>query len=222
MMQNKRINKSPYGFVYDIDYVGGIKSPDHYLEDFHIYRNAGPQDVIKIHINSFGGEVSTLIQLINLIRTCQAQIITFLEGDAHSADSMLFLQGDQFVVGEHAAMLIHESSGGNWDYQSKSKKYHEFSSQHMDQIFRSYYKDFLTEEEMNDVLAGQDLWLGAEEITRRLEIKCESEKDTSMDEGFAEEMLKWKKKNLQAACKEEGIEYTSRDTKEQLVEKLLK
>lgn len=183
---SKRISKQPYGFIYDIDYVGGLGSPEDYLEDFQIYRNAGQNDIIRIHINSIGGELRTLIQIVNLIKQCPAQVVTILESEAHSADGLLFLQGDQFVVGDHAAMLIHEPTAGMVESHNKLKKQYEFSSKHTEQVFKDYYKNFLTEEEMEGVLSGQDLWLSSDEISERLKIKCELETQDSQEENTEE------------------------------------
>jgi ATP-dependent protease ClpP protease subunit len=174
-MPSKRISKVPYGFVYDIDYVGGLGNPSDYLEDFQVYRNASPNDIIRVHINSVGGNLATLIQLVNLMRSSQAQIITYLEGEAHSADGMLFLQGDQYIVGDHAAMLIHEPTAGFFESHNKLKKQVEFSNAHVETVFKDYYEHFLTEEEMNSVLAGQDLWLDSDQIVERLKNKPDIE-----------------------------------------------
>lgn len=223
--QNKRIRQQPYGMVYDIDYSGVIGHPSDYLDDFHIYRNASPTDVIRVRINSEGGQLNTLIQLINCIRECQATVITVLESEAHSAAGALFLAGDQYMVGSHAAILIHEPSGGNWDYHSKSKKYQEFSVKHSEEVFADYYEGFLTEDEIESVLDGKDLWLSSEEISERLEIKCAKPEEESfenkMDAGMRETLSTWTKKHLQMGCDAADIPYTTKDTKKQLIEKLL-
>lgn len=224
--QGKRVNRNIGSMVYDIDYCGVIGDASEYLEDFKVYREAGPNDIVKIHINTPGGNFDTLAQLIANIRNCQAQVICFLEGSANSAGGALFLQGDMFVVSENCEMLIHESTMGAYDSSHKAHKQFMFALDRIKNAFRDWYKDFLTDDEMEAILHGDDIWLSSEEISERLEIKCAKPEEESfenkMDEGMRETLSTWTKKHLQMECDDADIPYTTKDTKKQLIEKLLK
>lgn len=208
MIKDSSVNKQILGFIYDLDYSGVIGESSQYTEHFNIYRNASPNDIVRVRINSVGGYISTLIQLVNSIKQCQATVITVLESEAMSAAGALFLQGDNFIVGEHATLMIHEPSGGNWDYHSKSKKYYEYHNQHSERVFKDYYKGFLTEDEIQSVLDGNDMWLDSDEITRRLQENMEKEEF---------DYSELTRKQLQELCDEAGISYTQKNTKTDLI-----
>ncbi|QDP59431.1 MAG: putative capsid assembly protease C [Prokaryotic dsDNA virus sp.] len=185
VQEAKRINKTPYAFLYSVEYDGDIGSPSEYREDFTIYRNATPNDVIKMHINSGGGRLDTLIQLINNIRGTEATTVGYLEGNAYSAAGALFLQADQHVIAPNSSLMIHESTYGVLDSSAKLNKQVDFSRKHLRKCYLDYYHNFLTLEEIDKVLDGHDMWMDAEEIVERLEKR---NKLNSLEESDSEEL----------------------------------
>ena len=69
----------------------GIGSPDKYVDMIHKIRMAGPEETVCIHLNSPGGSIDTGVQLINAMRSSQANIIASVESEACSLATMNFL-----------------------------------------------------------------------------------------------------------------------------------
>lgn len=150
-------------------YLGPVDDPESYIEWFEIIRNAGPQDEIIFNINSVGGVYYTAVQLRRAIMETQATITCNIEGECHSAASLIYLCADNFSVSEGSNMLLHDYSGFVRGKGSDMVKQIQHEKVMIDSFIASVYKDFLSDEEIKRVLSGEDMWLDSEEIIRRTE-----------------------------------------------------
>lgn len=131
-------------------------------------------DTVEFHINSPGGDLSGLTSLLHSISSTEAETIAVITGDCHSAASLLALSCDAVVVGRFANMLVHSVQFGTHGkgYDVYSQVLH--INKHAEDIFKSCYRYFLTEQEMQEVLKGRELWLSRDEINQRLTVKYET------------------------------------------------
>lgn len=171
--EGRRITSEVLVTKYVIDYNTPMEDPSQFNEDYLILRNASPDDLIELRINSVGGSVSTLIQLINNVKNCSATVHGILEGDALSAHSLLFLACDSFSVCDNATMMIHNGAEGFSDSHDKLHKYMEHSKKHTKRLCEEGYKGFLSPKEIKKMLSGKDIWLDKEQILKRLARKVE-------------------------------------------------
>ena len=80
-------------------------------------------DVINVHINSYGGHVSEGIAIHNVLVEHKADIITFDDGFACSAASVVYMAGKDRVVYETSLLMIHNAwcyASGNADQLRKA------------------------------------------------------------------------------------------------------
>ena len=63
--------------------------------------------------------------------------------------------------------MIHTSSGCSFGKQSDIKREEEFYNPWLENFFQEIYKHFLTKKEIQEVLAGKDLWLRSGEVMER-------------------------------------------------------
>lgn len=179
--QDDRVYSRPIAQFHEFYLSGEIDNPENYIEWFQTIRHASENDIIKIYINSPGGDAFTAIQFIRALQETQATIIMSVEGMCASAATMIFLQGDSFEVSEHSAWMIHSYSSGIVG------KGHEIHSQAMfdkgwsEKMMRDVYEDFLTEKEIVKVIEGADLWMDGDEVIKRL--KARSRKMDKTKEG---------------------------------------
>lgn len=154
-----------------------IGEPDAYAEMIHRILMANPNDIIFIHLNISGGRLDTGIQLINAMQNSQAKIVTILDGMAYSLGTLIFLAGDEMMVNDHCIVMFHNFRGG------VVGKGHEITSQleatvkWFTEMAKQIYIPFLSEEEFNRMLKGEDFWMRSNEIRNRLEkmIKIQNE-----------------------------------------------
>lgn len=66
-------------------------------------------DTINVHINSMGGYTSEGLAILNVLKCHPAKIVTFCDGFACSAASLVFMAGEERVMGSASALMIHNA-----------------------------------------------------------------------------------------------------------------
>ena len=67
---------------------------------------------IKIFINSDGGSVDTVMNVIDMITLSKTPVITIGMGRVYSAGGLLLMAGSKRYIFEHTSCLIHDGSSG--------------------------------------------------------------------------------------------------------------
>lgn len=160
-----------------------IGDPKDYIDLVHSIKTANKSDTIHIYLNTPGGRLDTGVQIINAMKHSKARIICILEGRAYSLGALIFLSSSEFVVNDHARLMIHNHSG------SAIGKGHEYMAAAQDTVewfekmSRDIFKDFLTDKEIQEILDGKDFWLQANEVRERLEkmIKIQEKREKAKE-----------------------------------------
>lgn len=151
-------------------YVSGpITSPENYIDDFNVIRHLGPEDVVKVYLNSGGGYLATAIQYMRVLAETEATVIVSIEGDCMSAATMIFLAADQWEVTPHSSFMIHNYSGGTGGKGHEMYGQVQYERKWSEKLLREVYEYFLTEKEISAVLDGKDLWMDVDELVLRME-----------------------------------------------------
>lgn len=159
---------SSTGSVHEFYLSGSIKEPEEYIDWFHTIRHAGENDVIKIYINSGGGNVDTAIQFMRVLAESPATIITSIEGICASAATMIFLQGHQMLISEHSLIMFHNYAGGTIGKGGEMFDQINFERRWSKVLLESVYKGILTEQEIASMLDNKDIWMDSVELSERL------------------------------------------------------
>ena len=69
---------------------------------------------IHLYINSFGGWVDEMWNLISLIEASKTPVYTYCTGYAMSAGFMIFISGHKRFISRHARLMYHQISGGSY------------------------------------------------------------------------------------------------------------
>jgi len=146
-----------------------IKGPEQYSEIIHRINVAAPADVIFIHLNTPGGRLDTGVQLINAMQSSQAKIVTILEATAYSLGTLIFLSGDEMIVHDNCMMMIHNFRGG-----VVGKGHEQLAELHstvkwFTSIAKKVYTPFLSKDELDRVIKGEDIWMTSADIRKRLD-----------------------------------------------------
>lgn len=171
----------PYGYmaqtrtqtIHHFYLSESIQEVKKYSEMIHIIAAATEIDVIHIHINTPGGCLSTTVQLVNAMDASAAHIICSLESEAYSAGTIIFLHADEFIVHDNCIMMFHNYSGG---VVGKGHEQHAellATIAWFTELARATYIPFLTEDEVDRIIDGGDLWMLSSEIRTRLELLIE-------------------------------------------------
>lgn len=141
-----------------------------YSDLLNILKTANEEDTIVIYINSEGGSLRMAIQIVNSMMTSRATVVTSLDGEACSAATMIFLAGREYVINPNCSFMIHNYSGGFFGKGHEIRTRVDHLNGYVEKMMRSFYEKILTEEEIEDVVDGRDIWMDSDELIERLEI----------------------------------------------------
>lgn len=146
--------------VYKIEIDSAIESVSQFSTAIQVLDMAKEDDQIEIHLSCCpGGSVDAGDTFIHAMKKCQAPIHIIASGGTHSMASQILLVADSFELSDSFNSLIHAGQDGAYgtvpEYHAKSA----FDLEFRTRKFKEAYQHFLSEEEIDNVLKGQDLWL---------------------------------------------------------------
>lgn len=163
--------------VYDIILDENIREPAYYRQALQTFKQANEGDLIRITLNNGGGRIDTALMFLHGIEETQAEVLAILEGDTHSASSMIALSCHGVEVKPFASMMVHHASFGTYNTVQNVMDHVNFTSKQTEALIRKAYKYFLTETEIEEVIRNREIWLTHEEIGDRLDIMFEAKAD---------------------------------------------
>ena len=163
----------PRGMIHVLKFDSTIEEPDNYSYFCDVLLSATEDDIVEIYFSTQGGNGDSMITLMNLLRTCRAETHGFLMSSAHSAGSYLLLSCDNIHVGKHVSMLCHQVSYGMAGSHHEVKSYVDHIDKEERRLVQETYKYFLSEDEIESLLNGKQIWLTEAEIIQRLEKRSE-------------------------------------------------
>lgn len=152
-----------------------IKGPNYYRSVVQAIAELNEEDTVEFNINSPGGRLDGLISILSALEMSPCHSIANLSGSVCSAASMLALHCNEIKVSPYSTMMIHNISFGSTGKVSDIVGHVQHVRQTSDQLMRDTYHNFLTEDEINEVLKGQELWFNADEVVQRFTDRFELE-----------------------------------------------
>lgn len=168
------------GRVLEYYLIGTIEDASEYVEWFNSIRHAEENDVVKIYINSHGGDLYAAIQFMRILRDTRATVITSVEGICNSAATIIFLAADKFEVTQHSTFMFHNYSGETFGKGGEMVDQLIYERKWSERLFKEVYADFLSPQEIADILNSKDIWMDAETVVDRIELRAEAQKAKKM------------------------------------------
>ena len=178
--------------IYGVPY-GGIKYIVNITDDFDdaksfdevvaLLANATEDDEITWNIVSRGGYINSLEMLLGWKQMCVAKQIHVLTSEAASCSTAFFLSpADEYLVFDTASFMIHESSYGSGGTASNVRRHTQHVDKKNDKFVRDTYKGFLSEDEIEDVLKGVEIYLDSNDIRERLDKRERTRREEAQQE----------------------------------------
>lgn len=145
-----------------------IQDPLKYTDMIHKINTAQPDDTIYIHLNTPGGYISTGVQIINAMQSTPAHVVTVLAARAYSMGTFIFLAGDEYLLHDDSRMMFHNFSGEAGGKGQEMLSMVEHTVMWFNKLLKKYCSPFLTDEEMEKICTGTDIWMDADEVRKRL------------------------------------------------------
>lgn len=143
-----------------------ITAPSDYTNVFNMFAQAKEDETIEVLFCTPGGRKDTL----DLLRAAAERTEAFTKailGDVASAGTIIPLAFDDIEALPNTEFMIHNYSGAAWGKHHELIAQADFMKKEMPECFRRYYKNFLTDEEIEYVISGNDLYLNASEVNER-------------------------------------------------------
>jgi ATP-dependent protease ClpP protease subunit len=147
---------------------GPIDDPDDYLDLIDTLYQGQPLETVYIHLNTCGGSLDITMQIINAVRSSEALVVGIADGQVASAGSLLLFSCPNIAVQDFSYVMLHDGSEMALGKSNENLKQAQFTSNLLNKIAHSVYGPFFTEEEINSVLDGKDMWLSSEEVIERV------------------------------------------------------
>lgn len=147
--------------------TGAIEEPYHYNEMCYLLGAADEDTTVDIYLNTPGGIIDSAFMIANAINNSKAKVVGHLSGTVASAGTLISMACDELDLTPHLSFMIHNYSGGMAGKGHEMKARQKFTDDHLNDAFKSFYSGFLTEDEMDRVIEGTDLWMNTEEVTER-------------------------------------------------------
>ena len=116
-------------------------------------------EVINVHINSYGGEVAEGLAIYNMLRNHKAKVRTYCDGFACSIASVIFMAGDERIMGNASLLMVHNAWMWTYGNANQLRK----DADDLDKITQASIEAYkvhvnITEEEIKELL-DNETWL---------------------------------------------------------------
>ena len=175
-----------------------------YADLLDVLKTSSPNDVVMIYINSEGGILRMALQIANAMLSSQAKVVTLLEGEACSAATLIFLAGEEYIINPNCTFMIHNYSAGVWGKGHELQSHVDYRRLSVTKMMEDFYCKILTEEELEDVIKGRDIWMDSEELTKRLDAASSDNVVSSNDENH--ELIKRATKKKKKVTKKKAVD----------------
>lgn len=180
-------NKDNYrGKVSALDHhffvSGPIEEEEDYIDLIHTLYTAQPSETVVLYLNTPGGRLDLTMQIINAMRSSEADVIAIADGAVASAGSLILFAAPNIGVQPLSYVMMHDGTEGLGGKSNENLKQAQFTTKLMRQICRSIYGPFFSEEEIDSLLDGKDMWLTSEDVESRINKVVEIKKDKEENE----------------------------------------
>lgn len=119
-------------------------------------------DVINVHIDSYGGEISEGFAIYNVLRNHPAKIRTYADGFVASAANYPFLAGDERIASDVSVFYLHQAMTGVYGYAEDLRKAADEADK-MTEIGINAYAGVGMDRDKVRELMDNETWLDGEE-----------------------------------------------------------
>lgn len=161
------------GKIYEFYLSGEIKESQEYIQWFNTIRNANAEDIVYIHVNSYGGDFFTAIQFVRVLRETSAPVVVSIEGLCCSGATLILMSASRYEISPHSLFMFHNASMASVGKVGEVYNHITAFKVLVEKLLREVYNDFFTPTELQELLDGKDFYMGSEEATKRLNIRNE-------------------------------------------------
>ena len=137
---------------------------------FNELKSAKENDVLELVIDSGGGFVNEGMQFFNImLEKFPGRTVAYLNNKGYSMGAMLFSMADKRVAYPYSDFMYHNYAGGAVGKGGEIKARINHISAKLEEFFYDIIvrQGFLSKNEFEQMLVGQDYWMGTKELCKR-------------------------------------------------------
>lgn len=149
-----------YGPISNTSWWGDEVTPRQFHEDL---RALGDIDELRVYINSGGGDAFAGQTIHSILRRHKARVVTYVDGLAASAASVIAMAGDTVVMPRNAMMMVHNPWTFAWGEASELRKVADTLDQVRETLVAVYEEKTGLDRDRIIELLDAETWMTAEE-----------------------------------------------------------
>lgn len=154
---------------YTVRIARPITEADDFDDELQLLQMAQPSDSILFQLVTPGGNLDTANLICKAISESPARTRAFIGSTCASAGTAIALACDEWELDENSSFMIHTASFGSVGKAPELRSHTEHTLHMIDRWVRNTYTGFLTEDEIERVIDGRDMYFEGEELVERLE-----------------------------------------------------
>lgn len=169
-----------------------ITEMSNYVDLLKAIETLTESDQIVLHINCYGGYIDTANQIRTALAMTPASVCIRIEGMCASAATFFFTVANEVTLAPNTIFMLHSYSGGSYGKFHEQMAQADFMKKWFNEFVKDVYKDLLTDDEIQKLLDGKDLYFTKDEfidhVANMIQVKRDAmeEEDTMFDELNAE------------------------------------
>lgn len=147
---------------YRIEIDSAIEHVSQFSTAIQVLGMAKADDEVEIHLSCCpGGSTDASGTFIHALQKCEAHIHIIAGGGNHSAATDILLSGDSYELASNFNSLIHNGSAGAYGNINEYIARSDFDKEFIKNQQKDILEGFLTPDEIDGVLRGDNIWLDA-------------------------------------------------------------
>ncbi len=169
-------DKQPFPvFSAPISQVHKVTLDDEFRETYQfedlveVLDQAQEGDRVQIKLTTPGGSLQSIIPLISSLKNTEAYVHVHAISDVSSAGTFILMLADSFYINEYSSVMFHNIQYSAGGHGGNVEAYVKHTTKSSEILVRDLYDLFLTNEEIDLLLHGMELYLTPEECHKRFD-----------------------------------------------------
>ena len=184
-----------YDDAYYVFLFNYILDSHNLIEVISLLKQVDSSDRVVFMIDSDGGYMRSAIALRTAILETEATTVAHVAAEAASAATTIALSCDELYIDDHGRFMCHAFSSGTSGKDHEVEAHVQSNIQTYRPFFYAVYEGFMSNDEIDRMIRGEDFWFSAEETRTRWARLTELKKAEAEKEAI--EIIKSEAANLE-------------------------
>lgn len=153
--------------IFNVFIFKGIESAEQFIPAIEALQVAKEDDIVMVHLSTPGGCIDATDTFLHACKMCRGRIVVNASGGVHSAGTLILMNCDEVIFSSGFNALVHNGMVGHGGKFSDWSAATVHAKKHMEELFNSTYKGFMTPREISAMIRGKDFWFDAAEFKKR-------------------------------------------------------